>query len=77
MKEVIYNQVTKTVYGVSKIEDITPFRKKRIILSPEEAKLCVDKGILVYREEFSRPNGETKSVFCCYVELEKLIKILK
>lgn len=75
-KEEIYN-AHKTIYRVEKIEDDELFTPKKITLRPEEAKLLLAHGAIVYREEITSPDGGKFSRFFCHIPLAQLIKASK
>lgn len=76
-KEEICYQVNKTVSRVSSIADDALFTQKKVTLRPEEAKLLLARGAMVYREELTRPDGGKFSRLFCYITLEQLIKASK
>lgn len=76
-KEEIFYQVSKTVSRVTAIEDATSYTQKKITLRQDEARLLLSRGVTVYREEITKPDGTKFSRLFCCVTLEQLIKASK
>lgn len=71
MKKVLY-EAKKTINKVEKIEN--PLYTKKILLSPFEAEMLLNKGVNVYEEIVEFKDG-LKRVYFIYCNINKLAEI--
>lgn len=74
-REILYT-VNKQINRVLAIEErFSPLKK--IFLHDKEAKMLLDRGVEIYEEIRTFPNGSTRTIYFCYVSLEELANIAK